>query len=82
MARNHQPGEDAFKAIFPEDIDWTPFPAFPPSVRLAVIVGDPSKPGPYLIRVKAPSGARLMPHRRPEDDPRAQKRASAAPPTH
>jgi hypothetical protein len=48
-------------------IDWKPFPAFPPPVRLAVLVGDPSKPGPYLIRVKAPSGVKLMPHRHPED---------------
>ena len=35
--------------------------------RLAVVVGEPSKPGPYLIRVKAASGAKLMPHRHPED---------------
>ena len=39
--RPHQPGESAFKAILSEDIDWKPFPAFPPSVRLAVLVGDP-----------------------------------------
>ena len=32
-----------------------------------MIVGDPSKPGPYLIRVKAPSGVKLMPHSHPED---------------
>src|SRR6185312_9446549 len=51
----------------PEDIDWKPFPAFPPSVRLAVVVGHPSEPGPYTIRVKVPSGVKLMPHRHPED---------------
>jgi quercetin dioxygenase-like cupin family protein len=67
MARDHQPGESAFRSILPEDIDWKPFAAFPPSVRLAVVVGDPSKPGPYVIRVKAPSGVKLMPHRHPED---------------
>jgi hypothetical protein len=67
MVRPHQPGEAAFRAILPEDIDWKPFPAFPPSVRLAVLVGEPSKPGPYLIRVKALSGVKLMPHRHPED---------------
>jgi hypothetical protein len=65
MLRNHQPSEDAFRVVLPEDIDWQPFPAFPPAVRLAVIVGDPSKPGPYVIRVKAPHGVRLMPHRHP-----------------
>jgi hypothetical protein len=34
---------------------------------LAVLVGQPSEPGPYVIRVKAPAGVKLMPHRHPED---------------
>ena len=42
----HQPGQAVFRSILPEDIDWQPFPAFPPAVRLAVIVGHPSEPGP------------------------------------
>ena len=67
MARSHQPGEALFRAVLPEDIDWKPFPAFPPGVRLAVLIGDPTQPGPYVIRVKAPLGAKLMPHRHPED---------------
>jgi hypothetical protein len=67
MVRDHQPGEAVFKSILPEDIDWKPFPAFPPSARLAVLVGEPTQAGPYLIRVKVPSGVKLMPHRHPED---------------
>jgi quercetin dioxygenase-like cupin family protein len=63
----HQPGQDVFKTILPEDVDWKPFAAFPPSVRLAVVVGQPSEPGPYTIRVKAPHGSKLMPHRHAED---------------
>jgi quercetin dioxygenase-like cupin family protein len=63
----HQPGEPVFRALLPEDIEWKPFPAFPPSVRLAVVVGNPSERGPYLIRVKVPAGVILMPHRHPED---------------
>jgi quercetin dioxygenase-like cupin family protein len=66
-AQRHQPGQDAFKAILSEDVDWKPFPAFPPSVRLATIVGQPSQPGPYTIRVKVPHGEKLMPHKHPED---------------
>ena len=65
--RPHQPGESVFKSILSEDVDWKPFAAFPPSVRLAVIVGDPSKPGIYTIRVHAPHGVKLMPHKHPED---------------
>jgi quercetin dioxygenase-like cupin family protein len=63
----HQPGQSAFKAILPEEIDWKPFPAFPPSARLAVVVGQPLQQGPYTIRVKVPRGVKLMPHRHPED---------------
>ena len=65
--RPHQPGEAVFKSILPEDIDWQPFPAFPPSARLAVLVGEPTQAGPYMVRVKVPSGVKLMPHRHPED---------------
>ena len=67
MARTHQPGEGVFGSVLPEEIDWKPFLAFPPSVRLASVVGEPSEPAPYLIRVKVPSGVKLMPHRHPED---------------
>jgi quercetin dioxygenase-like cupin family protein len=67
MARTHQPGESVFRSILPEDIEWKPFAAFPAGVRLAVLVGEPSQPGPYVIRVKAPSGTKLMPHKHPED---------------
>jgi quercetin dioxygenase-like cupin family protein len=67
MVRTHQPGQAVFRSVLPEDINWQPFPAFPPSVRLAVLVGQPSEPGPYVIRVKVPPGVKLMPHRHPED---------------
>jgi hypothetical protein len=65
--RPHQPGEDVFTAVLPEEVNWKSFAAFPPSVLLATIVGHPSKPGPYTIRVRAPHGVKLMPHRHPED---------------
>jgi quercetin dioxygenase-like cupin family protein len=63
----HQPDEDRFHAVLVEDLEWKVFPAYPPAVRLAVLVGDPSQPGPFTIRVKAPAGVKLMPHRHPED---------------
>ncbi len=63
----HQPGQDVFKSVLPEDMNWRPFAAFPPPVRLAVVVGEPSKAGPYTIRVRVPRGVKLMPHRHAED---------------
>ena len=67
MIRPHQPGQAVFRSVLPEDINWEPFAAFPPSARLAVVVGHPSEPGPYVVRVKVPSGVKLMPHRHQED---------------
>ena len=67
LVRPHQPGQDVFKAILPEEIEWKPFAAFPPAARLAVVVGEPSQQGPFTIRVKVPSGVKLMPHKHTED---------------
>ena len=67
MSRIHEPGEAVFRAIRPEEIEWQAFPAFPPAARLAVLIGDPSQPGPYVIRVRLAAGGRLMPHKHPED---------------
>ena len=58
---------EQLKAILPEEIDWKSFPALPSSVRLAVVTGQPSKPGPYTIRVKVPRDVKLMPHLHSED---------------
>ena len=67
MSSIHQPGQNAFRVIRPEAIEWKRFAAFPPEARLAVLVGDPTQPGPYVIRVRLPGGTRMMPHKHPED---------------
>jgi len=56
----------SLKTILPENLDWKPFAAFPPLVRLAVVAGQPSEPGPYMIRVRVPGVVKLMPHRHSE----------------
>lgn len=54
-------------SIFPEDIKWSSFPAFPKSAGLSVLIGDPTKAGLYTVRVKVPAGLKLEPHVHPED---------------
>ena len=44
----HPLDQAVFGAVLPEDINWEPFPAFPPSARLAVVVGDTSQAAPYV----------------------------------
>jgi quercetin dioxygenase-like cupin family protein len=65
--RIHQPGQERFRVIRSEDMEWKAFPAFPPDARLAVLVGEPTKAGPYVIRVRFPGGGKIMPHKHPED---------------
>jgi hypothetical protein len=67
MTSTHYPDQDMFHAVRPEDIAWKSFPAFPPAARLAILVGDPAKPAPYVIRVHLPGGTKMMPHHHPED---------------
>jgi quercetin dioxygenase-like cupin family protein len=67
MVQTHQPDQAAFRSVRPEDVDFEPFAAFPPAARLAVVVGHPAEPGPYVVRVKLPADEKLMPHRHQED---------------
>ena len=63
----HELGQAKFRSVLNEDIEWGSFPSFPPEASLAVVVGDPSEIAPYVVRVKLPSGVKLMPHRHQED---------------
>lgn len=67
MTHPHQPDQSVFKSILPEDVNWQPFPAFPPEIRLAVLIGNPAEEAPYVIRVKVPNDIKLMPHKHSED---------------
>jgi quercetin dioxygenase-like cupin family protein len=67
MPRIHQPDQDRFRAIRSEDVKWMSFEAYPPSVHMAILVGDPTKPGPFTIRARVPGGMKMMPHTHPED---------------
>jgi hypothetical protein len=63
----HQPDQGRFHVIRAEDVVWKPFAAFPTLARLAILVGDPTRPGPFVIRVHLPANVRMMPHRHSED---------------
>jgi quercetin dioxygenase-like cupin family protein len=54
-------------SVRPEEVRFEPFAPFPPGARLAVVVGDPGRAGPYVIRVEVSAGVRLLPHTHPED---------------
>jgi quercetin dioxygenase-like cupin family protein len=63
-------GDDKDVKIFtPDDIKWQDAPAsLPPGAKMAVLDGDPSKEGPFVIRVKMPDGYRVPPHTHPRQE--------------
>jgi Cupin domain. len=56
-------GMSHVKAYTPDDIKWAAAPnALPAGAQIAVLEGDPMKPGPYTMRLKMPSGYKIPPH--------------------
>jgi hypothetical protein len=50
----------------PADIQWVDGPPIlPPGAKMAVLEGDPSKPGYFAMRLKTPDGYKIMPHWHP-----------------
>lgn len=47
----------------PDSLKWSPAPpALPKGAQVAILDGDPFKPGPYVIRLKMPPGYKVPPH--------------------
>ncbi len=53
----------------PAGVTWgdTP-PGLPRGAKVAVMSGDPSKPGPYTVRLQLPAGYKVAPHWHPTDE--------------
>ena len=55
-----------FVRIKPEEVQWKPVPNGLGS-EMAIIEGNPDRPGIYVIRMKFPPGVMTRPHFHPED---------------
>ena len=55
-----------FVRVTPEEVAWADRPGYD-GVKFAVIQGDPSKPGVYVVRAKFSPGTMTRPHWHPED---------------
>ncbi|KGQ17990.1 Cupin region [Lysobacter dokdonensis DS-58] len=64
------PGAGAeHKMVKASETQWGEGPAFlPKGVQAAVLYGDPSKAGPFAIRLKAPAGGKIPRHWHPTDE--------------
>jgi quercetin dioxygenase-like cupin family protein len=51
------------------DLKWGPAPPiFAKGAQMAVLSGDPSKPGKFVIRLKVPAGYKFAAHHHPTDE--------------
>src|SRR5205814_6651874 len=50
----------------PADLKWGDvLPGLPPGAKMAVLAGDPTKKGPFTVRMQAPAGYKIPPHTHP-----------------
>jgi quercetin dioxygenase-like cupin family protein len=48
--------------VTPDTIAWVAGTGPEQGAQLGVLEGDPSKPGPYTVRLKIPAGGKFLPH--------------------
>jgi quercetin dioxygenase-like cupin family protein len=61
FAGAHSP--EAHKIVSPQEVKWGPAPdVLPAGAQAAVLLGDPSKEGLFVLRLKFPKGYRVAPH--------------------
>jgi len=56
---------DAQEGAFPKEPQWTPATLFPPGALLAVVSGDPARPGQTTAELSLPDGYRVPRHFHP-----------------
>jgi quercetin dioxygenase-like cupin family protein len=53
----------------PTSVEWKAGPtALPPGAKMAVLEGDPTKEGPFVVRFQFPEGYHIPPHTHPKTE--------------
>lgn len=61
--------QDHHATVQSDAVKWGPGPAaYPSGAQFAVISGDPTKEGLYVVRLKVPAGYKIAPHTHPNDE--------------
>lgn len=70
LARSETPATTGeHKAMTPNEMQWADAPPnLPKAVKMAVLAGDPTKTGLFVVRLKLPAGQKVMPHWHPTDE--------------
>ena len=66
LAANGALADDIKMPVNASQIKWEPAPpVLPKGAEFALLAGDPSKDGPYVIRLKMPTGYKIPAHNHP-----------------
>ena len=60
--------QDHHAAVQADELKWSAPAAYAPGAQLAVIKGNPTKEGLYVVRLKVPAGYRIEGHTHPNDE--------------
>ena len=64
-----QQGAGSHIAITDDEVKWGPAPpVLPKGAMFSLVSGDPTKAGPFVIRLKVPAGYKIAPHWHPTDE--------------
>lgn len=67
VAQQHQ-GQDHHAVAKADALTWSAPAAYAKGAQLAVLKGDPTKEGLYVVRLKVPAGYKIAPHTHPNDE--------------
>jgi hypothetical protein len=69
FAQTGQPPPSGHVFVQVSDLKWGPAPpGLPAGAKTAVLSGDPSQAGPFVLRAALPAGYRIAPHWHPTDE--------------
>jgi quercetin dioxygenase-like cupin family protein len=60
--------KDEMHVSVPDEMQWKDIASLPPGAKLAVLHGDPTKPGTFTMRLRFPGGYQIPPHTHPADE--------------
>ena len=60
--------DDHHAIVRPDALKWVAPAAYAKGAQIAVLKGDPSKEGVYIVRLKVPAGFKIAPHTHPNDE--------------
>lgn len=69
LGQAQEPKMSTHVALTDADVKWgPPPPSLSKEAQFAVVSGDPTKAGPFVIRLKFPAGFKVAPHWHPTDE--------------